>query len=98
MQDSDPNQIIRDPRHASRYRVPEHIFNSVHVQILNVERLRLTFPHVVVEHGVENRRPETHIQKFSGPRLVPVLYTSVVDPDPGSGAFLTPGSRIRDPE
>jgi hypothetical protein len=25
------------------------------------------------------------------------LLTSVADPDPGSGAFLTPGSRIRDP-
>jgi hypothetical protein len=25
------------------------------------------------------------------------LYFSVADPDPGSGAFLTPGSGIQDP-
>jgi hypothetical protein len=27
-----------------------------------------------------------------------LLCSSVADPDPGSGAFLTPGSGIRDPE
>ncbi len=27
--------------------------------------------------------------------LKPTLYNSVADPDPGSGAFLTPGSGIR---
>ena len=25
-----------------------------------------------------------------------IIYTSVADPNPGSGAFLTPGSGIRD--
>ncbi len=32
---------------------------------------------------------------ISAPRL-PTLTSSVADPDPGSGAFLTPGSGIRD--
>ncbi len=35
---------------------------------------------------------ELHHDRF----LFLILYSGVADPDPGSGAFLTPGSRIRD--
>jgi hypothetical protein len=31
-------------------------------------------------------------------QLISLLTTSVADPDPGSSAFLTPGSGFRDPE
>ena len=31
-------------------------------------------------------------------KVLILVFSSVADPDPGSGAFLTPGSGIRDPE
>ena len=34
-------------------------------------------------------------EKREGSGSVPLSLTSVADPDPGSGAFLTPGSGIR---
>jgi hypothetical protein len=36
--------------------------------------------------------------KRSGVAILSLVKDSVADPDPGSGAFLTPGSEIRDPE
>jgi hypothetical protein len=35
-------------------------------------------------------QPRRHGERKAG------IFASVVDPDPGSGAFLTPGSRTRD--
>jgi hypothetical protein len=62
-------------------------------------RLRLPRQSVVISH-------HPHHLLIQHPSPVPVAHThqygtyttSVADPDPGSGAFLNPGSEIQDPK
>jgi hypothetical protein len=43
-------------------------------------------------HQVQERKEKNHQLVTSGTKVSSFVYTIVADPDPGSGAFLIPGS------
>ncbi len=55
---------------------------------------------IPLTYGSGSRRPKNMWIRIRNTANEYFLYVrcSVADPDPGSGAFLTPGSEIRDPE
>ncbi len=60
------------------------------------ERLLLGSHHEVALSHVEDGAHIPHLQDKTSYCTVMQLVSSVSDPDPGSGACLTPGSGIRD--
>ncbi len=54
-----------------------------HSETLNPDRIQI-------------QDPDSYLILYITLSLLPYVRTSVADPDPESGAFLTPGSGIRD--